>query len=251
MATGNFERCLAETLSHEGGWADHPKDPGGATMKGVTLATFRRRRPDATKADLHAISDAELAAIYREDYWRPVGGDGLAPGVDLATFDYGVASGAGAARKNLAAVLGGPDDETVRRLCARRLSIYRGFKHWKTFGKGWTRRVATIEAKGVAWAVAAVASAGAARVVLEKDAQRAKTAEARNATGAAGSGVGAGSAGGAAAIPDTGSAEIALLVILLVLGGVAALILWRRARIEGERARAFAAEARRPAESYF
>lgn len=46
----NFAACLAETLSHEGGWADDPRDAGGATMKGVTLATYRRWKPGATKA---------------------------------------------------------------------------------------------------------------------------------------------------------------------------------------------------------
>ena len=38
----NFRRALSLVLKHEGGWADHPKDPGGATMKGVTLASFRK-----------------------------------------------------------------------------------------------------------------------------------------------------------------------------------------------------------------
>ncbi|MCP8894345.1 hypothetical protein KYK29_05335 [Shinella daejeonensis] len=51
MTALNFVACLNETLKWEGGWADHPKDPGGATMKGITLATFRRwcrRRPSRT-----------------------------------------------------------------------------------------------------------------------------------------------------------------------------------------------------------
>ena len=46
----NFKRSLSLVLKHEGGWADHPKDPGGATMKGVTLATFRSFvKPNATR----------------------------------------------------------------------------------------------------------------------------------------------------------------------------------------------------------
>ena len=36
----NFERCLSEVLQHEGGWADDPHDPGGATMRGITIGTF-------------------------------------------------------------------------------------------------------------------------------------------------------------------------------------------------------------------
>lgn len=96
-----------------------------------------------------------LQKIYRTDYWDLVRGDKLAPAVDLATFDYSVNSGPGTAWKALEKVLGGPDSETVQKLCARRLSSYQALKHWATFGKGWTRRIAAIEAKGVAWALAA------------------------------------------------------------------------------------------------
>ncbi|KAB2717979.1 glycosyl hydrolase 108 family protein [Brucella intermedia] len=62
-------------------------------MKGITLATFRRWKPQASKSDLRAISDEMLQKIYRTDYWNPVRGDTLAPGVDLATLDYSVNSG--------------------------------------------------------------------------------------------------------------------------------------------------------------
>ena len=40
----NFDASLALVLVHEGGWADHPSDPGGATMKGVTIATKQPSR---------------------------------------------------------------------------------------------------------------------------------------------------------------------------------------------------------------
>ena len=50
MAKDNFAACLAQVLLSEGGWSDHPADPGGATMKGITLATYRKYRPGATKA---------------------------------------------------------------------------------------------------------------------------------------------------------------------------------------------------------
>ena len=57
----NFKSALKYVLVHEGGWADHPKDPGGATMKGVTLITYRRHfGKDKSKDNLRNISDEEL-----------------------------------------------------------------------------------------------------------------------------------------------------------------------------------------------
>jgi len=65
-----FEEALKLVLSHEGGWSDHPRDPGGATMKGITLAVFRRHYgANKTKEDLKNISDDALRQIYRSDYW--------------------------------------------------------------------------------------------------------------------------------------------------------------------------------------
>lgn len=90
----NFERCLAETLAHEGGWADHPLDPGRATMKGVTIGTFAGfKGRKVSKAELRAISDAELRAIYRNGYWDKVRGDELPAGLDMVAFDGSVNSG--------------------------------------------------------------------------------------------------------------------------------------------------------------
>ena len=40
MAKDNFKTCLEIILHHEGGYVDHPKDPGGATNLGVTKQTY-------------------------------------------------------------------------------------------------------------------------------------------------------------------------------------------------------------------
>lgn len=167
MARGNLARCLQITLVHEGRWSDHPADPGGATMKGVTMGRYRQYYPNATKDQLRNISNADLQRIYRDDYWVPVGGDSLPYGVDLATFDFGVNSGPSRGVRYLQAALGvsqtGRADAitlkeandadgkaTVQKICARRLSFVRALGTFRVFGKGWTRRIADIEAKGVA-----------------------------------------------------------------------------------------------------
>ncbi|TIU89696.1 MAG: hypothetical protein E5W03_03195, partial [Mesorhizobium sp.] len=110
----NFARSLSLVLKSEGGWSDNPADPGGATMKGVTLANFRRYvKADATKADLRRISDAQLAVVYRRFYWDALAGALLPDGIDYAVFDFAVNSGPGRAAKYLQAVLGVVQDGRI------------------------------------------------------------------------------------------------------------------------------------------
>ena len=44
MAANSFEPSLAHVLRHEGGYVNHPVDPGGATNLGITAATLARAR---------------------------------------------------------------------------------------------------------------------------------------------------------------------------------------------------------------
>ena len=159
----NFDDCLSEVLRHEGLWADHPKDPGGATMKGITLATYRRWKPKATKNDLRRITDAEVAAIYLKDYWAPLRCDELPGGLDAVAFDASVNSGPGRSAKWLQAALGVAQDgrigpqtiaaarkanvpAAIDRALNTRLTFLRGLKTWGTFGRGWQRRVDELRA---------------------------------------------------------------------------------------------------------
>lgn len=170
MAAENFEAALARVLAHEGGYVDHPDDPGGATNLGITRATLAawRGRP-VDKAEVRALTRAEAAAIYRARYWDAVAGDALAAGLDLAVFDFAVNSGPVRAAKllqgligveadgvigprTLAALAGRPAAPLIRALCARRLAFLRALPGFAVFGRGWSRRVAAIEAAGLALA---------------------------------------------------------------------------------------------------
>lgn len=147
-----FKECLEEVLVHEGGFVDHPRDPGGATNKGVTIGTFRRFYPGSTVTDLRNISLYQLQRIYKAGYWEPIDGDGLGPGVDLAVFDLAVNSGVGRAKKMFRQVMdlhGKDDAELIRQLCDNRLSFLKRLRHWNTFGRGWSRRVARIRAESL------------------------------------------------------------------------------------------------------
>ena len=155
----NFESSLKHVLVHEGGWADHPSDPGGATMKGVTFAVFQRYYgPDKTKNDLRNITDEQLAHIYRTGYWDKCKCDELPDGVDYALFDAAVNSGPARGAKWLQAAVGASQDgaigpNTLSKVAAhdpktiigdmldRRLSFLQGLSTWNIFKRGWSNRV--------------------------------------------------------------------------------------------------------------
>jgi lysozyme family protein len=143
-------------------------------MKGITIGTFSRyRRRDVSKAELRAISDADVRTIYRGEYWDKVRGDDLPAGLDLAVFDFAVNSGPRRAIVHLQRIVGVKDDGVfgpgtlaavakrdaatiVRELCSSRIRFLRTLPTWKTFGKGWTRRVQEVEAAALRMAAAPV-----------------------------------------------------------------------------------------------
>lgn len=236
MAASNFDACLAFTLKYEGGFVDHPSDPGGATNMGITIGTLSAwRGRKVSKADVRALTKGEAATIYRKRYWDAVRGDVRPAGLDLVLFDYGVNSGPAAALKQLDRVSGNSVREIIKGLCARRISIYRGLKTWSVFGKGWARRIAACEARALA-----MAGALPADLMAEARASEAATKRDKAAGGAlAGAGGLATTQAPAAGIDPLVGAAI-FLVVLLIGGG----LLWLRIRRQSERADAMADEAR-------
>jgi lysozyme family protein len=162
-----FPKALKMVLHHEGDWADHPADPGGATMKGVTLKTFSDYLGrEASKDELKAISDGQLQAIYKKGYWDKISADSLPVGVDIVVFDMAVNGGPGRAAKllqkavgvnpdggigpmTLAAVASQPAADTIVAFSNARREFYRSLPTFETFGKGWLRRVDEVEAEAL------------------------------------------------------------------------------------------------------
>jgi hypothetical protein len=105
MVASNFERAMPLVLRHEGGFVNHPKDPGGATNLGVTIGTARRLGIDVDGdgdtdiIDIKLLKPKDAAKVYRAEYWNKVKGDQLPSGVDYAVFDFAVNSGPGSGRQ--------------------------------------------------------------------------------------------------------------------------------------------------------
>lgn len=172
-SNAKFDRCLDIVLKHEGGFVDHPEDPGGATKFGITLRTLAEWRgvapTELLRDAVRALTRDEARLIYLARYWAPIRGDDLPPGVDLAVFDYAVNSGVRRAsrelqdvvratpdgvigRQTLAAVRAKPAAEIIAALCERRLAFLQGLRHWPTFGRGWQRRVEDVRQKALSMA---------------------------------------------------------------------------------------------------
>ena len=107
MAASSYDEALKRVLEHEGGYSNHPSDPGGPTNWGITIFDYRKYvNPKATAADVRRMTVEVARKIYRDKYWNALRCDELPAGVDYATFDYGVNSGISRAAKVLQRLLG-------------------------------------------------------------------------------------------------------------------------------------------------
>ncbi|MBN9678837.1 glycoside hydrolase family 108 protein [Salipiger bermudensis] len=167
----HFHRCMDVILLHEGGYADNPSDPGGATNFGITHKTLADwRKVAACSADeVKALTVDEAKEIYRAHYWNALNCDQLPKGVDLVTFDMGVNAGVGRSARMLQEVLAvkadgqvgsitvGAASQTdpefvISRFSDMRLEFYKSLSKWDTFGRGWARRVAETRETALEWA---------------------------------------------------------------------------------------------------
>lgn len=234
----NFAACLDEVLAHEGGYVNHPSDPGGETNMGISKRSYPNE-------NIRGMTRARAAEIYRRDFWNRVRGDDLPPGLDLVAFDPAVNSGVSRGSKWLQGALGVAQDgkigpatiakalspidgvAVIQRACAARMGFLRGLRTWGSFGKGWTRRVVSVEATAVAMNTRSAAK-------VSREGERAKS-DARTQNTAA-----VGTAGGGAASTSLDGIPDLVAYGLIGLAVIVALILVSKARVNKERSAAYA-----------
>ena len=103
MASENWIKSLEAILHHEGGYVNHPKDPGGETNLGVTKRVYE---DFGGNKDMKELTREDVEPIYKKNYWDRVKGDQLPAGLDLCVFDFGVNAGTGRAAKYLQTLIG-------------------------------------------------------------------------------------------------------------------------------------------------
>ena len=163
-----FDTCLAVILREEGGFVNNPRDPGGMTNLGITRDTWEAwSKKAASEADMRALTPAMVAPLYRTNYWSPLFCDRLPPALALCVFDFGVNTGVKRAARYLQQLVGATPDGSIGPATSAavdtwidahgvatavhgyqdaRRGFYRQLATFKTFGKGWLRRVDDVQA---------------------------------------------------------------------------------------------------------
>lgn len=154
----DFERAFDLLITHEGGFSNHPDDPGGATMYGVTEVVARAEGYIGPMRDL-SLDFAKQ--VYRKRFWDACRCDQMPDVIRYPLFDAAVNSGPSQAIKWLQVAVGvkadgviGPITQqtvnvlpaqvTRQKMIGNRLRFMTNLNNWPSFSKGWARRIAAI-----------------------------------------------------------------------------------------------------------
>ena len=159
----NFPASLALILKSEGGFVNHPRDPGGMTNLGVTRNVWREWvNRDVDEAEMRSLTPELVTPLYKQRYWDACKCDDLQRGVDYAVFDASVNMGPARAAKLLQTALGVTADGSIGRATIAaataadpvelleafslgKEAFYQSLATFQTFGKGWLNRVAHVQ----------------------------------------------------------------------------------------------------------
>lgn len=175
----SWPRALAWIRSIEGGFVNHPADPGGATYAGVSLrAVVKLDRNadgvldfdldgdgDVDDDDIRALHEhpEKVGEFYSSEYWKAIGADVCPWPMAIRAFDAAVHHGVGGATllvqkaARLAADgIAGPatraamkivDAEQLRRFDLERLDLMHRIsaRRGDPFFRGWAKRVLLLQ----------------------------------------------------------------------------------------------------------
>ncbi|TDX30771.1 putative peptidoglycan binding protein [Modicisalibacter xianhensis] len=152
----DFNTAMDRVLGHEGGYVDHPDDPGGRTNWGITQRTALA---NGYLGDVRHLTRDQAKEIYRTAFWQRVKADQYDFALAFNLFDAAVNHGIGNAIRMLQRAVGVADDgivgpvtlgainamcvdDALLRFNAERLRFYTKLSTFGTFGRGWVNRVA-------------------------------------------------------------------------------------------------------------
>jgi len=164
----NWQKSFELMLQSEGGFVNHPSDPGGMTNLGVTKATWENWVGRASdEAEMRGLTPEKVEPLYKERYWMAVRGDELKVGIDYLVFDMAVNAGPNRSIRLLQTAIGVPSDggfgpitmasmksfepvKLINNFSNEKVSFYKSLPTFSTFGKGWLNRVEKTKANAIA-----------------------------------------------------------------------------------------------------
>jgi lysozyme family protein len=165
MAASNWDNAFKMMLESEGGYVNHPSDPGGMTNLGVTKRVWEEWvGRESNEKEMRALTPELVAPLYKRKFWDACKCDDLPTGIDYLVFDFAVNAGPGRSAKILQTAVGVPADggigpitlaavnkvdpaELVEKFSQAKEDFYRSLNTFETFGKGWLNRVAAVKIK--------------------------------------------------------------------------------------------------------
>lgn len=163
----DFKECLDLVLKSEGGFVNHPSDPGGMTNLGVTKRVWQEYTGhEADEKEMRSLTPEKVAPLYEQRYWRPTYCEVLPRGLSFLIFSMGINAGTGRSVKLLQSCIGcvadgviGPKTmeliksadvtDLIKRFSEARRNYYKSLKTFDVFGKGWLARVDREEAEAL------------------------------------------------------------------------------------------------------
>jgi lysozyme family protein len=165
MAASNWKQAFEQMLASEGGYVNHPADPGGRTNLGVTQRVWEEWvGRESNEKEMRALTPEMVEPLYKRKFWDACKCDELPTGVDYLVFDFAVNAGPGRSAKILQTAVGVPADggigpitlaavkaqdptALIQKFSDAKEDFYRSLNTFETFGKGWLNRVAAVKIK--------------------------------------------------------------------------------------------------------
>jgi lysozyme family protein len=161
----NWDNAFKMMLASEGGYVNHPSDPGGMTNLGVTKRVWEEwTGKESNEAEMRALTPELVEPLYKKRFWDACRCDEMPSGIDYLVFDFAVNAGPGRSAKILQTAVGVPadggigpmtlaavnsqePDVLIEKFSQGKEDFYRSLGTFETFGKGWLNRVEQVKVK--------------------------------------------------------------------------------------------------------
>jgi lysozyme family protein len=163
----NWKKSFEMMLASEGGYVNHPSDPGGMTNLGVTKRVWEEwTGRESNEAEMRALTPELVETLYKVRFWDACRCDEMPSGIDYLVFDFAVNAGPSCSAKilqeavgvdadgmigpvTLAAVKAQDPDWLIEQFSQAKKDFYRSLGTFETFGKGWLDRIEQVKVKSI------------------------------------------------------------------------------------------------------